>query len=276
MRGPVRALIWELWRLSRWEFLVRTLSMSAVGCLVFWVVDVHMSGTGGTHGLTLPMVGLAATMSLFSGIWINVFDSRTTGFCFYLGFTRPIGTPLLVGLPMIYISFLTGLTYLIPAVLMRRFSEVFPVFSVTALLVTVCATLIMAVWSGWSLLSRGTFFSVTMITWGAVALAWGIRYPGGLDPLTVTPELLLSLFSLSPVHYAGLFLVYLLALVVTISMVERQRHGDRLQLTHRIAALLRRDYRISHPAQPFRGPYHAQFPAARTPTISSLLRLKVT
>jgi len=260
MRSPVHALLWELWRLSRWEIVFRIVGVSVLWGSTFYFVDIATPGAEESLYLTFPVLLLLLVTSMFSGLWLNSFDNRQHGFHFYLGFTRPISTPLLVAIPMVYIACTAALCYLVPAALLRvLFDAPFPLFPVAALVAAACAGFVMAVWSSQTILARGLSFLAIAGIYGSTVVTWTARHPEIFDELIESPESLLAAFSFSAWHYAVLLLFFVAAVAVTMYAVDRQRHGDKLEIRRFARAFFGRVNKLSRGHRPFKTPGRAQF-----------------
>jgi hypothetical protein len=132
-----QALIWELWRISRWDLILRALGWSVLWVAIFCFLETGRDGLEPIAGSTLLM--LLGT-SMYSGAWMQTFENRRTGFCFPLGYSQPISTRVLVAVPMAYIACTSVLSFWIPAALLRLlFGIPFPLLPTATLIVTVSA-----------------------------------------------------------------------------------------------------------------------------------------
>lgn len=113
----LRAQLWELWRLTWGDIVVRIGGTFAY----FWLFTLLPDGvTDYLQGIVLIVVVLA---SLVSGLWLNSYDRWSRGgFPFSLGYTRPIPTFWLVSVPLTWLLISNALIFL---VLMRATEMVF-------------------------------------------------------------------------------------------------------------------------------------------------------
>ena len=268
MKSPVQAMVWELWRLLRWEYSFRVIGLAAIGCILFssgpGAVRVENSalpaGSGPTWPLMGPIVGMAMLMSLFSSVWMNSFDTRWPGFRYQLGFARPVRTSRMVGVPMLFITIAAGLTYLAPAVLVRwLFDAPVPVVSMSVLLMTVCASLVMVVWSCRWIVARIVGLWLAVSAWGVVGVFWVGRHPEGLNPFEATRENLRATFSFPAWVHGILLLCYVAAIGLCIVMVGRQRRGDGFEFPRALSGLFVRREASGKVRGRFGGPYRAEF-----------------
>jgi len=234
MRTPAQALLWGTWRLSRWEILLRVAGMSILGCAGYYVL---------THGLLVWIADgtmedptrAAAGIFLYFAVLLSVqFASWTggrhytadPGFPFFLGFARPVSTPLLVGLPMAYLACVSMGVYLIPTTLARiLFDAPIPLWNM-ALAVALATTLFNAIW--WSikhLLLRVLVLSAALAVSGLLVFHRWIIPAVGSDSLA---EVNLD-FALTAGRALGGFALGVLAFFITTVAVDRQRHGQFVQ-----------------------------------------------
>ena len=231
MRTPAHAVMWELWRLSRWELAIRTLGQSVFGAGALFLLGAKPEGQEIGKILTAVVFMLMAGTSVFSSMWMNSFDNRQNGFTFHLGFTRPIGTTLLVALPMVYIACTAALCYLIPAALLRALFDLpLPLFSMATVIATACALFMMAVWSSRGPVAKFAGFMAMFVCLSAVAIHGMERLPEGFDSLFTSPNVLTTVFSFSAWHYAVLLLFFAGSIAATTLAVDRQRHGETLSI----------------------------------------------
>ena len=258
MPTPTHAMLWELWRLSRWEMAQRTLGPAALWGGALFLLGGAGDGVGATI-LTIPIFMLTVMTSMFSSLWMDNFDNRGRGFAFYLGFTRPVSTWRLVAIPMTYCALTTALCYLVPAALLRAvFGLQLPLFPVAALITAACAVFIMAVWSPRGRLTRT--FSLIATTLAFFALVIFGMMKNELEPdAFLNAKFLLEQFRFSAAHYLLLLAVFAGAIAVTTIAVDRQRHGERWMDAQRTLTRMR----VLSPRltrnHPFASSRHAQF-----------------
>ena len=256
MRTPGQALIWELWRISRWDLIFR-----AVGGSVLWVTIFCFLETG-RDGLE-PIAGFAlltlAGTSVFSATWMQTFENRRTGFCFPLGYSRPISTRVLVAAPMAYIACTSVLSFWIPAALLRfLFGIPFPLLPTAALIVAVSACFVSAAWSSASFAARMVNLVAVGAVLGGLILWWNWQHGIGTTPLFFTKNWP-TIFAFSLMHYLVLLMVFVCAVVVTTFAVDRQRHGERFQIKAVSRAICELTDRLPRRTRPFTTPVRAQF-----------------
>ena len=256
MRTPVRALIWELWRISRWDLIFRAAGGSVFVVAAFWFVQTGRDGIEPIAGFTLLV--LAGT-SVFSGTWMEGFENRQTGFYFHLGYSRPISTRLLVVIPMAYIACTSALSFLIPTTLLRLLFEVpFPFLPAVALIVTATTCLVAAAWSSANFFARMLNLVIVGVALGGLMLWWNWQQ-GVATTLLVSMKDWPTVFTFSFLHYLVLLTVSVCAVVVTTFAVDRQRHGERLQIKAVSQMVRGLTDRLPRWTRPFGTPVRAQF-----------------
>jgi hypothetical protein len=133
MHSPVVAMLWENWRLTRVEAAWK-LALGIVGGLAALVVFAAMAPSGAArHGGAL-IAFILIFMPNIIGWWsIGNLVRVRRGFPFYLNYTRPVPTSVLVGVPMVYLAVVPAASYLVSALLLRATSGYsFPLMAVAA------------------------------------------------------------------------------------------------------------------------------------------------
>ena len=102
MRSPVTAIIWELWRTSRLELLIRVGGLLAMTILITAIAWVHPSDSPTVRAINGILLMVAGAVSAASSTWILALESQQKGFTLRLGFARPVTTWLMVVLPVLY------------------------------------------------------------------------------------------------------------------------------------------------------------------------------
>ncbi len=256
MRTPAQALLWELWRISRWELIIRTVGQSVCWIAILWLLGGWGESREALAGFALVTIG---GTSLFSGLWINHFENSQAGYCFGLQFSRPISTPMLVVIPMVYIACTSALCFLIPAGLIRwLFGIPFPLPAAAVFIVACCACVVGAVWSAPNLLTKMLSLVGVVGAFGGL-LVWRNAQPGVVVPMLISTKDWPTIFHVSVLQYAGLLLVAACAAAVTTIGVGRQRHGEQLQLGGLRQWLSGLADELPRRTRPFGTPIRAQF-----------------
>ncbi len=227
MNTPTRAILWELWRTSRSELLLVAIAQMSFVLLLGSVraLDANFDDSSVGPVLCGIFVLVAGVSSCFSQSWRHSFESSQAGYSFRIGFTRPVSTWMLVLVPMIYIATMGPICYLIPAVFFRLLLGYSVPLLFPALLsaCTVCG------------LTAAAWIATTF--WGKVCnlILFGLLLIGGLTLFHYTrhsDDVLLiaigkpSYFMLAWYEYVAMFSLPILATALTVSGVERQRHGE--------------------------------------------------
>lgn len=115
MQTPVQAMVWELVRTRRVEILLR------VGAMCCFMIMTNLAARDLGDFQDQVVRGVAVTMLMisapFSQAWLGELDSNSKGFCFRLGFVRPVSTLQLVLVPLLFSVLSSMACYLIPTVL---------------------------------------------------------------------------------------------------------------------------------------------------------------
>ena len=227
----------------------------------FWSAAFYLMRANGDG--PEPIAGFAFLMlvatSVFSAMWLGSFENRGTGFCFQLGFTRPISTRLLVAAPMVYVAGTAALCYLIPATLLRLLFEIpFPLLSTSALIATASACFIAAAWSSRSIYIRTLSLAAVGAAFGGITL-WSLWQRGTDAPLLITGQDWQTIFAFSIWHYFVLLLVFGCAVVAATWAVDRQRHGEQLRFQGASRFVRGFVNRFPRRTRPFDTPVGAQF-----------------
>jgi hypothetical protein len=140
------------------------------------------------------------------------------GFPFYLLYTRPVRTTVMVGVPMAYLTLAPAVIYLISALFLRGvFGYPFPLLPAAAW-VAVLNVIMKA--GSWSTRKRAVQMVSLMIATGV----WiSLSMPNDWFD---SPSLWPTLFAITPAGYALIGVFGLASFGLTVAAVERQRHGD--------------------------------------------------
>ncbi len=219
MRTPVAALLWECWRLSRQELLLRMVGV------VFAIIALQLGSLDQSQRAILPIavMPLLAVNCLFSFAWTGGLESAS-GFVFSLGFARPAKTQTLVLVPLAFVTVMTWITFAVPAWLIGCLQGIhMPVLAPASALVL--ATTIMTMIS-WTITNR--FLRILALGTGGIAL---FAAPIMMMSLANSDKILTSVaagefFRLGAWFHLMVFVAISVASWVTVQAVERQRHGE--------------------------------------------------
>jgi hypothetical protein len=221
------ALLWESWMMTRWGYLSRLLVALAF-ILLFSVIyetrDIlDEAALDGLRALCLMIVLLCA----FSGLGLGRSQDGRSGFPFYLGFSRPVPTWLQVTVPMAYRTVFCTALYVIP-VLVIHFAYGMANLWILAGLLMIPITL-MTIASSWWTDKKGIsqlLGWVTVISCTSALFYYTLHF----NDHTVADDpkfLWMRTFLFSLQDYMILLLVSVTAIVLTLTGVKSQRHGDQ-------------------------------------------------
>ena len=241
LRSPVAAILWETWRVTRVEAAWK-LAFGIGGALVVLALCAAFAPADDARKYEAVMdMGAAVAMTLLIlphlVPWLSPgrLNNGRPGFPLYLHYTRPVRTPVVVGLPMAYLTAMSWAIYLVSALVLRVASGyAFPLLPVAAWM---AALTLVFVAGGWS--TRDVRIGV--VVW---ALAFVYAYGKSMERLTAVelpdgydwpPRLWPTLFDWPRTDYAWIAVIGVAAFAVTVAMVTRQRRGDDLAATTRAA-----------------------------------------
>ena len=148
------------------------------------------------------------------------------GFPFYLAYTRPVRTSVIVGLPMAYLTAASTAIYLVSAIVLRVTSGyAFPLLPVAAWLAALSWVGTAAAWSTRNRVVQVcvTMFALVKILVTAMDRLTAVEIPDNFD---WPPRLWPTLFDFPRTDYAWIALIGLASFGVTVFMVTRDRRGD--------------------------------------------------
>jgi hypothetical protein len=154
MKSPIRAMLWEIWRLTRveaaWKLafgIVGGLAVLALGAAVAPADDAKTHERIMDHGAAAAMILLVLP---HLGSWLSLarLNGGRPGFPLSLSYTRPVPTTVVVGLPMAYLTAASSAVYLVSALLLRVTSGyAFPLLPVAAWIAALTVIGLAATWS---------------------------------------------------------------------------------------------------------------------------------
>lgn len=215
-RSPVMAMLWENWRLTRSESAQRL----AQGILISAAVLAGVAAFGRV-GNERARLALGLLVMTYLPLWLSVarlnggrfMDGFRPGYPFYVLYTRPVRTLVLVAAPMAYNVATAVALYLASALVLRAIFGV-PI-PLLPLAVWIAATHIVQWAAQWGTSSKvvqwcGSIGGVVVLT--ALAVWRGKDWPAQFD--------------FSPWDYALMTAISLAAFGLTVAGVARQRRGD--------------------------------------------------
>ena len=234
LNGPVHAILWETWRVTRVEAAWK-LAGGIVGALAVLGLFAALAPSDDAKRYEdITDFGAAMAMTLLVLPHVMGWQSMAKliggrpGFPLYLHYTRPVRTPVVVGLPMAYLTAAASSIYLVSALVLRVASGyAFPLLPVAAWIAALTLIGVAATWS-----TRNKSVQVVAMVYAAF-IAWFIsveRLTAVEIPETFDwpPRLWPTLFDWPRTDYAWIALIGLASFGVTAAMVARQRRGDEL------------------------------------------------
>lgn len=225
MQTPATAMVWELWRLTRREMFFRL-------AIVVGLASAVLIVKSGDRGEVVPVVFfLVVAQATMTALWAKNVDNQM-GFPFYLGFTRPIPTWLLVIVPMAYLGVVSAVSYLIPAIVLRAaFTIPLPLAPVAAPVAAVTLVFAACIWWSRDKVAQSAGLIAAL---GCLYLGYRKHFAesgisGDLDSRIAAlsdPNAWMVLFQFSWAEYSSIALVAAAAIAMAVYGVERQRHGD--------------------------------------------------
>lgn len=237
MRTPVEALLWESWRLTRAEMAFRMALGLVAGGAILATARAAASVSRGNPTEMAKVVDVGAVGTLFvlafiaMPFWFGIAllkggrpsDGGKPGFPFSTGYPRPVGTGLLVGVPMTYFAVAAAASYVVPAVVLGvLFGYSFPLAPVAAWLAVF--SLVQAATQWWTHSKTIQMAGVTAATGGCMWLL--LRQVGPRELEEFLPRQWPTRFAFSLGDYGAIGFIAVASMALTIASVARQRHGD--------------------------------------------------
>lgn len=230
MRSPVftilRAMLWELWRVTRVEIAWR-LAIGIVGASAVLAGTAALTPRQEPRDFSAAIALVLIVFPHFMG-WLLLWrlTKRRPGFPFYLLYTRPVRTAVMVGLPMAYLTVVPSAMYLVSALLLRVTSGYpFPPLSVAAWIAALNVIYLTITW--WSTRGGVVMGVARMVT----AINWLVRAINRLtaeeipDNYDWPPHLWPTRFDIPLTGYVVIGAIALASFAVAVIRVAQQRHG---------------------------------------------------
>lgn len=229
MRSPIVAMLWELWRLTRSEFIFRLAIALVVGVFLLGATVLDSAdASGADNAIALALFSGAIIHSLLSLALSKLnggkfMDGYHPGFPLPLLYMRPVRTSMFVAVAMTYLALTAALSYLLWAVLMNATFDVrFPLLPIAAWLMAL--QLVQAV-CYWAARSKFIQWAGSMGAYvGCSVLA--LRRAGEGDLANLQPDTWSMLFDYGLIDYALVAAIVLMSYGLTVVGVSRQRRGD--------------------------------------------------
>lgn len=261
MRTPIQAMLWELWRTSRWELLVR---ISFYCCFILLMsrlkggMDTSVGSGEGEVLRGLVMLMLIAG-SMFSMTWLTALDNHQTGFSYRLGFARPVSTTILVLIPMLFVISAAVVSFMIPAALFAAFTGIsIPLLALAPIVGSLVSCYAAATWAPTTMVGKWTALIAVVV---ASTSSYAVFHIQRNDPEPWILAMGKAGYFVLPWHYYLMFSVAsLIAFAATVIGVDRQRHGDDWEISNVFGAGVRRRLARSkaHATKPFANRFTAQ------------------
>ena len=223
MQSPVVAILWEDWRLSRPEVTWR-LALGIVGGAAVMALFAAVAPSKVTKDFGAVIALALVVAPNFIG-WLSFLklNGGVPGFPFYLLYTCPVRTAVLVGVPLAYVTVAPAAIYLVSVLLLRvTFGYPFPLLPVAAWIAALNVVMAAANWS-----TRNRV--VQMLGAMAASVAWiGLanhRLTGEID-WHDSPDQWPALFDFPLTDYGLIGAIGLASFGLTVAAVARQRRGD--------------------------------------------------
>ena len=231
LRSPLVAMLWELCQLTRAEIAWRLALPISAGVTALLLGAAYgppryQDVANINDAIAAFALIIIVLVRLVPGVSIAKLNGSQPGFPFYLAYTRPVRTSLIVGLPMAYFTAVSAASYLVSAIVLRVISGyAFPLLPVAAWIAALTMVGMAATWS-----TRNRVFQVCGTVFALV-----ITLVAGMDRLTAVeipdnfdwpPRLWPTLFDFPRTDYAWIALIGLASFVFTVVMVRSDRRGD--------------------------------------------------
>lgn len=226
MNSPVQAILWELWRTTRRELLIKFAYIAAL--MSFLIIMPFGKDFSGPQQMVINgiiVLVIAVSSASMSTCWLQL-DNTNNGFVFRLGFTRPVTTGVLVLLPLLYTVICAVVSYMIPVFIGNFFvSDPIPVLGPAALVAIFSAGMLMTTWSPTTHINRFVCLFLFVIAF-IVTIFWRHTFDTSDEPLLMALGrgnyyLLPWIFLIAPLFILGTW-------IITTHCVGLQRRGDAL------------------------------------------------
>ena len=215
----LRMQVWELWRLTRLELLLRFL----LPLLFLWLLSllpggIMILGAGFTFEIVL-------IVSITSTLWVRCFRQRgAVGFPFTLSFSQPVPASRVVFVPLGWLLLTNALLYLALVGASRIvFHVVYPGLAMVPVVVLASIAIATLAWAARRLAER----VVAAVAFGALALWWLAPRVGQLDPLSLLPVALEDAFQITGMEYGVMAGATVLIGGMCLYFIRQQRCGER-------------------------------------------------
>ena len=231
LRSPIVAMLWELWRLTRAEIAWKLALPIGIGMAALLLGAAFAPRDNqSVNNINDAIAAFALIVIVLPQLvpWMSIakLNGSQPGFPFYLAYTRPVRTSVIVGLPMAYLAAVSMAMYLVPAIVLRVTSGyAFPLLPVAAWL---AALSWVGMAAGWSTHNKVipvcvAMFAFVKVLFTAMDRLTAVEIPDNFD---WPPRLWPTLFDFPRTDYAWIALIGLASFGVAVAMVTRDRRGD--------------------------------------------------
>jgi hypothetical protein len=233
MKSPSHAILWETWRVTRAEAAWK-LAFAVIGGLAALALSATVAPSDNPkqyedikdNGAAIAMI-LIILPHLVGWQTLAKLNGGRPGFPLVLNYTRPVGTAVVVGLPMAYLTAMSTGVYLVSALILRAISGYsFPLFALAA---WIAALTLIGLAASWSTRSRtiqllAMLYAITKVFGLVMQRLTAVEIPGGYD---WPPRLWPALFDFPLTDYLWIGGIGLASFGVAVFFVAGQRHGGR-------------------------------------------------
>jgi hypothetical protein len=233
LRTPLAAIVWELWHLTRaevaWKLVLPLgVALAALGLNAAFGPPLKPTNFPPSDAVAAFALVVIVLPHLFGWWSLGKLNGGVPGFPFSLGYTRPVRTSVLVGVPIVYFTVVQTAIYLVSAMVLRAATGyAFPLLPAAAWLAGLSWVGTAGVWS-----TRDRLLQV-LTAMGALGVAF-VTVQERLTAVEIEdnfdwpPALWPTLFNWPVTDYAWIALIGLVSAGFTVFMVGVQRRGDGL------------------------------------------------
>jgi hypothetical protein len=124
LRTPLAAIVWELWHLTRaevaWKLVLPLgVALAALGLNAAFGPPLKPTNFPPSDAVAAFALVVIVLPHLFGWWSLGKLNGGVPGFPFSLGYTRPVRTSVLVGVPIVYFTVVQTAIYLVSAMVLR-------------------------------------------------------------------------------------------------------------------------------------------------------------
>ena len=213
MTHPAAAILWQIWRLTRVKFLIAVIASTTLG-VATWTLTDSLPGN-----VVIPLLVVVVAAG-FMIVWVlaSLQKSRSrTGFPFQSSFVRPVPTPTLALLPILYLTLVSGVSLVVPVIVVTLITGVsLPIVQMSVIVALLTGIVTSAIW--WS-----DKFTNRAISWVFLCVLFWLIRPRAASSVVRIDESELAL-TLDAQFWVFLTMIAIASCALTILGVHRQRH----------------------------------------------------